>query len=105
LTQRRWRRNNPDYFRGPLHVARVQHWRKNHPGWVKPFFCCHLRTDISFQRRDARSLGIRCRCFHPLHGWLQDFMLIHPVRPGPVTIHPELLIQDFIRVFARQCYF
>lgn len=33
--QRRWRNQpeNRDYFRGPHHVARVQEWRKMHPGY------------------------------------------------------------------------
>ena len=34
-SQRRWlsKRENQDYFRGPMHVARVQAWRHTHPGY------------------------------------------------------------------------
>ena len=38
-TQRRWlaQPENQDYFRGPENVARVQEWRKAHPGyWRRP---------------------------------------------------------------------
>lgn len=36
--QVRWfsKPDNQDYFRGPSHVARVQAWRKNNPGYWKP---------------------------------------------------------------------
>lgn len=36
--QARWlaKPENRDYFRGPSHVARVQAWRKKHPGYWKP---------------------------------------------------------------------
>lgn len=34
-SQRRWfqKPENQDYFRGPEHVRRVQHWRAEHPGY------------------------------------------------------------------------
>ena len=34
-SQRRWQSKaaNRDYFRGPLHVQRVRHWRSTHPGY------------------------------------------------------------------------
>ncbi len=36
-SQRKWTRKNRTYFRGPDQVARVQAWRKAHPGyWKKP---------------------------------------------------------------------
>lgn len=37
ISQRRWLRKpeNRDYFSGPSNVARVQEWRKNHPGYWK----------------------------------------------------------------------
>ena len=38
-SQRRWLRKpeNHDVFKGPIHVARVQAWRKAHPGyWRRP---------------------------------------------------------------------
>jgi hypothetical protein len=36
-SQRRWlsKPQNRDYFRGPVHVARVQAWRQAHPGYGK----------------------------------------------------------------------
>jgi len=36
-SQRRWlsKTQNRDYFRGPVHVARVQAWRQAHPGYGK----------------------------------------------------------------------
>jgi|APDOM4702015023_1054809.scaffolds.fasta_scaffold07851_2 hypothetical protein len=36
-SQRRWlsKAQNRDYFRGPVHVARVQAWRQAHPGYSK----------------------------------------------------------------------
>ena|SRR5450631_78458 len=36
-SQQRWRSQaqNRDYFRGPVHVARVQAWRAAHPGYAR----------------------------------------------------------------------
>ena len=36
-SQRRWlsKPQNRDYFRGPIHIARVQAWREAHPGYGK----------------------------------------------------------------------
>jgi len=36
-SQARWRQKpeNQHYFRGPVHVARVQAWRQAHPGYAK----------------------------------------------------------------------
>lgn len=36
-SQARWRQKpeNQNYFRGPIHVYRVQAWRKTHPGYSK----------------------------------------------------------------------
>jgi hypothetical protein len=36
-SQQRWRSQpaNQDYFRGPVHVARVQAWRAAHPGYAR----------------------------------------------------------------------
>lgn len=36
-SQRRWlsKPENRDYFRGPINVARVQAWRRTHPGYGK----------------------------------------------------------------------
>ncbi len=35
MSQRRWlaKNENPDYFKGPENVVRVQKWRKAHPGY------------------------------------------------------------------------
>lgn len=32
-SNRRWRGNNPDYFKGAIAVSRTQAWRKQHPGY------------------------------------------------------------------------
>ena len=34
-SQQKWSRKNPGYFRGALHVKRVQAWRRKHPGYWK----------------------------------------------------------------------
>lgn len=34
-SQQKWTRNNPDYFRGNVHVRRVRDWRRKHPGYWK----------------------------------------------------------------------
>ena len=34
-SQRKWRRKNPGYFRGAIHVERVRGWRRKHPGYWK----------------------------------------------------------------------
>ena len=31
----RWRAKNPDYFKGPVNVARVQAWRADNPGYSR----------------------------------------------------------------------
>ena len=33
--QQRWLARNPDYFKGPENVARVQAWRAAHPGYAR----------------------------------------------------------------------
>lgn len=30
-----WRTTNPEYYRGAVHVARVQEWRRKNPGYAK----------------------------------------------------------------------
>jgi hypothetical protein len=34
-SQRRWLEKNPEYFRGPTHVKRVQEWRRANPGYSR----------------------------------------------------------------------
>jgi hypothetical protein len=34
-SQAKWLKQNPDYFRGPEHVRRVQKWRQAHPGYAR----------------------------------------------------------------------
>ena len=35
VSQRKWFKKNPDYFRDPVHVDRVRQWRKEHPGYAR----------------------------------------------------------------------
>ena len=35
VSQDKWLKNNPDYFRGPIHVERVRQWRAKHPGYAR----------------------------------------------------------------------
>ena len=35
VSQQKWCRKNPGYFRGEVHVKRVQDWRRKHPGYWK----------------------------------------------------------------------
>lgn len=55
-SQRRWlsKPQNRDYFRGPIHVARVQAWRAAHPGYSK---AGRLRGGAALQD-DCRAQGI-----------------------------------------------
>ena len=32
-SQQKWRRKNPGYFHGEMHVKRVREWRRKHPGY------------------------------------------------------------------------
>ena len=34
-SQRKWRRKNPGYFHGEMHVKRVREWRRKHPGYLE----------------------------------------------------------------------
>jgi len=46
-SQRRWlsKPENRDYFRGPIHVARVRAWRRTHPGYAQRADT-HLRSAL-----------------------------------------------------------
>ena len=47
-SQRRWltKPDNEDYFRGPENVARVQEWRKTHPGYWREL---RARASVALQ--------------------------------------------------------
>jgi hypothetical protein len=75
-SHQRWLKKNPDYFRGPHHVRRVQQWRQAHPDYAK---------------HPARKPSPP----------LQEVLPLNPVEPEPVTIQvfqpPPAPLQDFSR--------
>lgn len=62
----RWRAKNPDYFKGPLHVRRVQTWRAENPGYWR-------------RQRSGRGEARRQRTAEPVGDALQDALALEAI--------------------------
>jgi hypothetical protein len=102
-SQQRWlgQPHNRDYFRGPVHVARVQAWRKVHPGYAsRPTPVAALQEECTPQPIDKTHEVVN-RTVPPEP--LQD--LIGPSSPilvGLIAHLFELRLQDEMAVTARR---
>ncbi|MCK5681143.1 hypothetical protein KAI46_10085 [bacterium] len=80
-SQRKWGQKNPDYFRSPQNVFRVQQWRKNHPDYSKTRQDkstlqenSHALQDLLIEK-DEEKQGVEARLVSPA---LQDLLLAQP---------------------------
>ena len=77
-SQRLWAQNNPDYFKGSVHVNRVREWRQANPGRG---------------RRKSTAAVLQENC-DPIPSVKQE--VISPLPPeSPVLPAPPTVLQDF----------
>jgi len=107
-SQQRWlaKPHNRDYFHGPVHVARVQAWRKGHPDYAcRPIPVSPLQEECTPQPIDKAQESVnRTEPPEPLQDPpLQD--LISPSSPilvGLIAHLFELRLQDEMAATARR---
>ncbi len=95
-SQREWIKNNPDYFRGPIHVERVRQWRANHPGYarIKKKTLQDPSCENTHKKREVKSTLAA--------SVLQDPLLAqHPVLIGLIANLTGSALQDDIAVSIR----
>lgn len=100
--QRWWRKNgNGDHFRGPGEVARVQEWRRRHPGYWKPKSASSQRSQPAAYQ--GANPGQSSRNVPPKPaGTLQDDCLVqHPVVVGLISMLTGGTLQEDIEATAR----
>lgn len=99
-SQHRWlsKPENRDYFRGPIHVARVQAWREAHPGYGK-----HGRLQRgSALQDDCRAQAIDCSS-HSANLALQEIIAAQPlVLLGLIAHFTDSALQDDIAATSRR---
>lgn len=98
--QTRWlsKPKNRGYFQGSIHVARVQAWRKNHPGYWKPRIKQNALQDVLITQPSERKE--ESRKFVP--SALQDILTAQPlVLIGLIAQFMGSALQDDIATTAR----
>ena len=114
--QRRWRQkpDNLDYFKGSVHVERVQQWRREHPGyWRRKAPEADPRPDalqetLTAQEMETQTLkeGIENpepRVENPEQDALQDSFFLQPtVLVGLIAQLSGLALQEDIALMARR---
>lgn len=99
-SQRRWlnKPQNRDYFRGPIHVARVQAWRRAHPAYGqrrRPVQRLPLQDVCTTQALDSSSQAV-----HPA---LQEIICAQPlVLLGLIAHFTDSPLQDDIAAATRR---
>ena len=80
-SQRKWVQGNPDYFRSPQNVFRVQQWRKKHHGYSKRRNQSALQenSDALQDLLIEKSKGKQALKPHLATSALQDLLLAQPV--------------------------
>jgi hypothetical protein len=97
-SQQRWRSKpeNLDYFRGALHVARVQAWRAGHPGYARRGRA--LQDQCALQADDCNDQSAN-RTVAPL----QDLLSASPpVLAGLIAHLFQVTLQDEMAATARR---
>jgi hypothetical protein len=101
-SQRKWlqKDQNRGYFRGSVHVQRVQLWRKNNPGYWRGVPHCPLALqDPSNAQPSANNANIA----HFEATALQDALIMQPaVMVGLIAQLTGLALQDDIARAARR---
>lgn len=100
-SQKRWLTKNPDYFKGPEHVQRVQEWRQANPGRGKRKTAL-LQDDCIDKTSNNQDVN------HEIappgesdHSLLQDVLIAkHPVFIGLIAHLTGLALQDDIAAVA-----
>jgi hypothetical protein len=114
--QRRWRQqpDNLDYFKGSVHVERVQQWRREHPGyWRRQVPEADPRPDalqetLTAQEMETQTLqeGIanpEPGAANPEPDALQDSFFLQPtVLVGLIAQLTGLALQEDIALMARR---
>ena len=112
-SQREWLRKNPDYFRGPTQVGRVQTWRREHPGYWKkgvrreaggpPDALQEVLIAKGFDREQVSTLR---NCLHEeISRPLQDVLSAQESAiAGLVALFSGDALQDDIARILRVCY-
>lgn len=99
-SQRRWlsKPENRDYFRGPIHVARVQVWRHAHPGYAH-----RARLNLrSALQEDSCAQGIDSSS-HSASLALQEIIAAQPVVLLGLIAHlTDSALQDDIAASSRR---
>lgn len=103
-SHKRWRSKpeNLNYFRGPVHVARVQAWRAAHPGYAR-----RERPAPPLQDQCA-SQGMDCKDESGIRTWeaaapLQDLLSASsPVLAGLIAHLFQITLQDEMAATARR---
>ena len=98
---KRWlaKPQNRDYFRGPIHVARVQAWRAAHPGYARrgpsgrPLQDQCAQQQLDFEGQSGKGTGTP----------LQDLLDAHsPVLAGLIPHLFHVTLQDEMAACARR---
>lgn len=99
-SQRRWlsKPENRDYFRGPINVARVQAWRRAHPGYA-PRADQHLRSPL---QDDSGTQPLDCAS-DSAGLTLQEIISTQPlVLIGLIAHLTDCALQDDIALTSRR---
>ena len=104
-SQKRWSDKNPDYFKSPIHVERVQAWRLANPGWSQRKTPEPVLQDDCVQVPSQKQEVIpplAAEVLVPVPA-LQDFGLPqHPVFIGLISQLTSYMLQDDIAVVTRR---
>ena len=107
-SQNKWQLKNPNYFKGPVHVLRMQEWRRAHPGRsrrkrtapVLQEICSPIPSKI----QDVTPiLSPNLPDLSPPAPVLQDFCLAQdPVFVGLIAFFTGCVLQDDIAAMTRR---
>lgn len=100
-SQKRWSSNNPDYFSGPVHTARVQRWREQNPDWRQ----CRSAARRQHPDRESTPEAKSCNRQEPAPAVLQDSALHSQLAlaVGVVSVLTGSVLQEEVLAMAREC--
>ena len=111
-SQKRWSANNPNYFKGSIHVDRVREWRLANPGHrhrkrsctMLQDDCDHIAdTDQQFTQHLLPELQVAIPETQATAFVLQDYCLLqHPVFVGLIAHFTGCVLQDDIAMVTRR---
>jgi hypothetical protein len=108
-SQHRWRHkpDNLDYFKGSVHVERVQQWRREHPGyWRRQAPEADKRPDAlqeTLMAQEMETQPLREEVEQPAQDALQDSFFLQPtVLVGLIAQISGLALQEDIALMARR---